>query len=384
VPQLLQINSKLHNGKKLLEPKKLLYHQARAGTIMSWEKTLDHYGAIIEERLKMFLDEAVKEASNYHPFIEKVYSDLEEYVLRKGKRLASCSTLLTYKGYSGKVDEKILDVCVGIEMYRHAILIHDDMVDMDKQRRGGSTLHKKFTDSYSPYNIRFGEATAVFTGNVAYALGARAIMNSGFSEQAVNRVMLLLSEGFRAVNESQILDLFFEQKDVDVYEWRVMASKRAASLFKVTLLAGAFLGDAPEKDVSLLEEAAENMGYSFDIQDDIIDTFAHKEEYGRSPCLDISKNKKPLHVIYTLNSADQKNSEALKCLLGKEFLSFGEIDLIRKLLRDSGGLDAAKQASRKHAKQAKALMTQTSLTEDIKDFFSSFIGYIEESLDWYK
>jgi geranylgeranyl pyrophosphate synthase len=74
----------------------------------------------------------------------------------------------------------------------------------------------------------------------------------------------------------------------------------------------------------------------------------------------------------------------LKCLLGKEFLSFGEIDLIRKLLRDSGGLDAAKQASRKHAKQAKALMTQTSLTEDIKDFFSSFIGYIEESLDWYK
>jgi geranylgeranyl pyrophosphate synthase len=339
---------------------------------------------MIEERLKMFLGEAVKEAADYHPFIEKVYSDVEEFVLRKGKRLASCSTLLTYKGYSGKVDDRILDVCVGIELYRHAILVHDDIVDMDKQRRGGKTLHKKFTDSYRPYNTRFGEAAAIFTGNIAYALATRAIMNSGFPGETVNRVLLLLSEGYRAVNESQILDLLFEYKDVDVNEWRVMAGKRAASLFKVTLLAGAFLGDASKKDISLLGEAAENMGYSFDIQDDIIDSFAAKDEYGRSPCLDISKNKKPLHVIYTLNSEDKTKSEALKCLLGKQFLNMGEIELTRTLLRESGGLDAAKQVSRKHAEQAKALINQTSLTEDVKEFFSSFIGYIEDSLNWYK
>ena len=350
---------------------------------MSWEKTLDHYGAIIEERLKTFLNEAVEEASDYHSFIEKIYGDIEEYILRKGKRLASCSTLLIYKGYAGKVDEKILNVCVGIELYRHAILVHDDMVDLDQQRRGGSTLHKKFTDSYNPYDNRFGEATAVFAGNIAYELGVQAILKSGFSEKTVNRLMHLFSEGYRAVNESQILDLLFENKDVDVEEWRVMAGKRAASLFKLTLIVGAILGNAPEKDLKLLEETAENMGYSFDIQDDIIDSFAPKKEYGRSPCLDISKNKKPLHVIYALNSTDQAKSEALKCLLGKEFLSFGEIDLIRKLLRESGGLDAAKQESRKHAEQAKMFIFKTSLTKDVKEFFSCFISYIEDSLNWY-
>jgi geranylgeranyl pyrophosphate synthase len=351
---------------------------------MGWEKTLDHYGAMIEERLRTFLDEAVEEAADYHPFIKSIYSDVEEYVLRKGKRLASCSTLLTYKGYSGKVDDRILDVCVGVELYRHAILVHDDIVDMDTQRRGGKTLHKKFTDSYNPYNTRFGEAAATFTSNIVYSLAVRAITNSGFPEETVNRVQLLLSEGYRAVNESQILDLLFEYKNVDVDEWRVMAGKRAASLFKVTLLAGAILADAPEKDISLLENAAENMGYSFDIQDDIIDSFAPKDEYGRSPCLDISKNKKPLHIIYALNSADQTKSEALKCLLGKEFLNMGEVELARKLLRESGGLDAAKQESKKHAEQAKKLINQTSLAEDVKEFFSSFIQYIEDSLNWYK
>ena len=75
---------------------------------MSWEKTLDNYGSVILEHLRKFLDESVNEAADYHPFIEKVYSDIEEFVLRKGKRLASCSTLLTYKGYTGEVDEIIL------------------------------------------------------------------------------------------------------------------------------------------------------------------------------------------------------------------------------------------------------------------------------------
>ncbi|UCC57707.1 MAG: polyprenyl synthetase family protein [Candidatus Bathyarchaeum sp.] len=351
---------------------------------MSWEKTLDSYGAVIEERLKKFLAEAVKEAGDYHPFIEKVYSDLEEFMLRKGKRLASCSTLLTYKGYTGKVDDKILDVCVGIELYRHAILVHDDLVDMDNLRRGGSTLHKKFMESYDPYTPRFGEGTAVFAGNIAYSLALKSIMNSGFSEEKLGKVLLLLSEGYREVNESQILDLLFEFKDIDVNEWCVMAGKRAASLFKVTILIGAILGDAPEKDYSMLGEAAENMGYSFDIQDDIIDSFAPEDQYGRPPCVDIATGKKPLHVIHALNSVEQEKSEALRCLLGKKNLNRGEIELVRTVLRESGGLEAAKKTSKKHAKKARELLTKTSLTDDVKEFFNSFIVYIEKSLDWYK
>ncbi len=351
---------------------------------MNWEKTLDSYCAIIEERLRKFLDNVTKEAGDYHPFIANIYSDLEEFVLRKGKRLASCSTLLTYIGYTGRVDKKILDVCVGIELYRHAILVHDDLVDMDKLRRGGNALHQKFMKSYQPYTPRFGEGTAVFAGNIAYSLALKSIMASGFPKEKVHRVLLLLSEGYREVNESQILDLFFEFKNVDANEWKVMASKRAASLFKVTMLAGTILGGAPEKDYSILCEAAEKMGYSFDIQDDIIDSFAPKDRYGRPPCVDIATGKKPLHVIYALNSSDREKSEALRCLLGKKNLNWGEIELVRNVLRESGGLDAAKKILKKHSEEARELLTQTSLSYDVKEFFKSFIEYIEKSLDWYK
>src|SRR3972149_9711745 len=113
---------------------------------MSWEKTLDSYSVLIEERLRDYFVEVKKKALGYHPFMAEVYSDLEEFVLRRGKRLASYSTLLTYQGYAGKVDSSILNVCVGVELYRHCILVHDDLVDSDDLRRGERTLHKVFTE----------------------------------------------------------------------------------------------------------------------------------------------------------------------------------------------------------------------------------------------
>lgn len=347
---------------------------------MSWEKNLENYGTLIQGRLRNYFAEALKDARGYHPFTVKIYSDLEEFLLRKGKRLASYSTLLTYKGYTGKIDNKIIKVCVGIELYRHSILVHDDLVDMDNLRRGGNTLHKTFTENY---DTRFGEGTTIFVGNIVYAWAIQTIIESDFTEEKVARLLSILSKGYQEVNESQILDLLFENKDVDVSEWRVMASKRAASLFKVTMLIGAILGGAPKKDLKILEEAATHIGYSFDIQDDIIDTYAPEETYGRPPCGDIALGKKPLHLINTLNSVDWKKSRALRNLIGKEHLSQKEIELTRAIIRESGGLEVAKNISRKHAKKARALVDQTNLREEVKSFFNSLIAYIEESLEWY-
>jgi len=348
---------------------------------MTWEETLNHYGALIDERLKEFFREAKRAVKAYHPFIEEVYSNIEDFVLRKGKRLAACSTLLTYKGYAGDVDNRILKACVGIELYRHCILVHDDLVDKDALRRGGKTFHKLFVENYDD---RLGCGTAVFVGDLMYALALESILNSGFSKEKLGRVMLLLLEGYRSVNESQILDLLFEYKMPDVNEWYVMASERAASLFKTTILTGAILGKAPERDLQVLEEAGKHMGYSFDIQDDIIDTFASLEQYGRPPGGDIALGKKPLHVIYALKLANREGIAKLKSLTAKKRVSSGDLESIRGVVRDSGALEAAKEKSKEHAEKAKTLIAQTGLSDETKRFFSSLITCIQESLDWYK
>ncbi len=348
---------------------------------MNWEEQLDRYGKLVDKRLEEFLSRLVEEGRNHHPFMGELYSKIREYVLRKGKRLASCSTLLTYKGYVGELDDRILSVCIGVELFRHSILIHDDLVDQDELRRGGKAFHKLFSEASDE---RFGEGTAIFVGNAMYALALQVFRGSEFPEEKIGEITRLFEDGYRAVNESQVLDLLFEYGKPDVEEWRTMASKRAVALFRTTILAGAILGEAPERDLRPLEEAATHIGYAFDIQDDIIDTFASEEQYGRPPGGDLMHGKKPLHVVYALKLTGGEDLKTLKALGSRKNLTREELEAARRIIRESGALDAAKDESRKHAEAAKELVAKTSLGDETKNFFSSFISYIERSLDWYK
>jgi len=343
-----------------------------------WEKTLEEYSRTIENRLSSFLKDEVEDATAYHVFVGRLHRDLNDYVFRAGKRMASCSTLLAYKGFTDEIDDRILNVCVGIELYRHAILVHDDLVDDDELRRGAETIHKMYSQEQ---NVRLGNGLAVFAGNILYTLALKALSGSGFELDKTVKVLNLVNDAFQSVNESQILDLLFEYKTPNVDEWYIMASKRAASLFKASLSIGAVLADASEKDVQLLGEAAEHIGYCFDIQDDIIDTFASEEQYGRKPGGDLSKHKKPLHIVFTYQMADQSQLETFENAIGESPL---DLNTIRKTISDCGALEAAKNRSRKHADSARRLISETAMNDELKNFFISFIGYVKDSLNWYK
>ena len=344
---------------------------------MDYTDVLDSYGAIIEEELKSRLDEMVREGQKYHPFLGDVYDATREFVLRGGRRLSACSTLIVYQGFTGQVDDRIIRVCSGIELYRHSILIHDDIVDVEDKRRGGDTLHKMIARGFDE---RFGSGSAMFAGNILYAQANLCLLQSDFEQDKIVKAAKLLASEFRAVNESQILDMLFEYKDPDVKEWEVMAGRRAASLFKASMLVGAILASAPEKDQELLLNAARHIGFAFDIQDDIIDTFATEEQYGRVPCGDIGKRKKPLHVILAL----QKEKRLAAIMQEERSLEGSEINYVQSLIRDCGALDKAKSISREHAGQAEEMIYRTGMKKDAKDFFISFIRFVDESLDWYK
>ncbi len=340
---------------------------------MEWSLKLEEYSSLISEKLDGFFKEAIVEAEKYHSFIGKVYYTLRDFVMRRGKRIASYTTLITYRGYSDERYGSILDICCGIELYRHAILVHDDLIDEDVMRRGGKTIHEVFK---SAYDSRLGYGTAVFAGNVLLSLALKAIVNSDFPPDKLREVSRLVIEGFKEVNESQILDLLFEYKDVDVEEWYVMASRRAASLFKTTILTGAILASAPSRDIELLKEASTHIGYAFDIQDDIIDLFANREQYGRDPGKDLLFEKKPLYVIYAL---EQVSKEKLK-----NFIREGNIEEIKRLIVGSKALDKAREKAFKHASKAKELLSKTEMNGNAKGFFYYLIDFICKSLDWYK
>ncbi|MDD1753124.1 MAG: polyprenyl synthetase family protein [Methanotrichaceae archaeon] len=343
---------------------------------MSYEGVLDSFGAIIESDLRDIFSISEKLGNDYHPHIGQIIESIEEFVLRGGRRLAACSTLIAYRGYRGKIDDRIVRVCSGIELYRHAILIHDDIADKDMLRRGGETLQK----ALGKQDEHLGLGSALFAGNIVYSMSLQAVLDSGYDHQKTRQVAKLLAAEYMNVNESQILDLFFEYREPGVAEWEVMVSKRASSLFRAAMLAGAILASASDREITLLGDAAKHIGFAFDIQDDIIDTFATREQYGRDPCGDISKGKKPLHIAIAL----QRDKRLASFMQKKRDFSVKEIGDIQDLIRDCGALETAKVLSRSHAREAERLISETLMNEEDKAFFISFIKYIDESLEWYK
>jgi geranylgeranyl diphosphate synthase type I len=341
---------------------------------MDHDALLGEYTSRIEKELAPFLDNATDVGGKYHPFIGEVYDALSEFVMRKGKRLASSSTLMIYKGYTGSLDEKIMKVGIGVELNRHAILVHDDMIDRDEYRRGGRTIHEIFKR-----DERRGDGIALFAGNMLFSLATKSILDSGFEDDKIKEVLEIFTCDYLAVNESQMLDLDFEYKRPSEGEWYAMASKRAATLFHATILTGAILGGAPDRDISLLKDASYNIGYSFDIQDDIIGAFATEEEYGR-PAGDFTYWKKPLHMVYALEMAEEKELKEIERAIGKR----ENVERVREIVRECGALERAKEKSKEHAARAVKLISQTDLDDATKDFFSSFIGYVSGSLGWYR
>lgn len=349
------------------------------------EKILDKYTHMVDVRLRDYLNNLTRKLKQYHPFLGLCTEKSMEYILRGGRRIMSCCALLTYEGYTKRIDEQILDFCVAIELFRHAETIMDDVTDEDEMRRGGKSFNKLFVERYDE---RFGNSISTYYANLLFAESLEAIKNSSIDDEKKRRIIELFIDCYQSNNKSQILDVLFEYTIPTVEEWKIMEYNRAAPLFGMFMVGGAMLGGAPDDEIDILMRAGRHIGITFDIQDDIIGTFATEDQYGRPTGGDILLCKKPLHIVYAYSLARGDDLKQLTLMMKKgseKFYSDEErVKMVKEIVLKCGALDKAKEMARDHSKKAIELIRSTSISNNIKDFFTGFIGFVSESLDWYK
>jgi len=335
-------------------------------------RILDEYGELVEHEVESYF-RSKRAETRYDAVIAHVYDTLEAYVVRDGTRLASCIAIMVYRGYTHQLDTRIVKVAAGFELYRHAILIHDDIIDRDELRRGGPALHTLLGSR----STSSGESSGLVAGNLLYALALDCIRRAGYEENLRCEALSLVNEAYRAVNESQLLDLQFEDAEPDEAAWYRMAKNRAGSLFRAATRIGAILGNAPASDEPILIKAAEELSYALDIRDDIMGTFGTEAEYGRKPVGDLLRFKKPLQLIYTLRNAPASAVKDLETMIRAE-----DFDGARAVIR-MYGLERAKERARAHALNSLTLLEETELRRETIEFFRDFIQYVMGTLNRY-
>ena len=213
-----------------------------------------------------------------------------------GKRLRPGLAKAAFDMFGGKGD-KIWLATSALEMLHTFSLIHDDLpcVDNDDYRRGKLTSHKKF-----------GESTAVMAGD-ALCIHAFELMGKTGNAKAIEVLAHLL--GTYGMIGGEMTDIECEGKAVDLEIVDYIHYHKTAALIEASLLVGAMLADASEKDMEIIRSYGRSIGLAFQIVDDILDIVSTTEELGKDAGSDVEKGKATYPSIVGLEKSRERARE---------------------------------------------------------------------------
>ena len=256
------------------------------------------------EKLNAYLADAQFSRAPLH-----LYEPISYVLSMGGKRLRPVLMLMAYNLYKDDVDT-ILNQAVGIEIYHNHTLLHDDLMDRAKRRRGHETVHEKWDDN-----------TAILSGDAMLLLAYRYMLQC--PEQYRSEVQNLFTETAIEICEGQQLDMDFEKRlDVTAEEYLEMIRLKTSVLLATTLKIGALLGGASAEDAESLYAFGQNLGLAFQLKDDLLDVYGDPAVFGKNIGGDILCNKKTYLLIKALElAAGAQQDELKRWLLATEFSS---------------------------------------------------------------
>ncbi len=187
-----------------------------------------------------------------------------------------------------------------IEMIHTYSLVHDDLPDMDNDelRHGKMSTHRKFG---SAMGILCGDALL----NYAYELVFKAIsMGEDISVIKAGQI-LANSAGALGMVGGQSLDVLSDKTGINLGEKEILYiyENKTGKLISAALKIGGVLAHASERDIERLEKIGINVGFAFQIQDDILDIEGDETVLGKPIGSDISNNKKTYVEIFGMDKS---------------------------------------------------------------------------------
>ena len=284
---------------------------------------------------------------------------LEHIRHRGGKRMRPLLILLIAKNYGG-VNDVTLRSAVGLELLHTASLVHDDVVDESKERRGQPSV-----------NAVYNNKVAVLVGD--YVLST-ALLNISYTNNS--DILRSIAELGRNLSNGEILQLSNIQNtefSEDIY-YDVIKMKTAA-LFESCCEVGTLSVNANERQIELAKEFGRNLGIIFQIRDDIFDYYDSKE-IGKPTGNDMAEGKLTLPVLYALNSTHDSEMEEIARKVKRNDVTRYEIARLVDFTKNNGGIEYAEQKMLELRQKCMEFIDSESVSEEIRTSLTAYIDYV--------
>lgn len=292
------------------------------------------------------------------PLIQQVGQHI---IASGGKRLRPFTTLLSARlcGYEGS---RHIGLAAAVELIHTATLLHDDVVDESRLRRGLATA-----------NEVFGNKTSVLVGDFLFtqsfqlmvadgSLHTLKILSEAAATIASGELKQLLTEGELETSEASYLDVIY---------------CKTAAMFAAAAELGAVVADTPEAETPL-REFGTALGMAFQLVDDVLDYQAEQQALGKTVGDDFREGKITLPVLIAYQRGDENARQFWqRCLAEENAQTEADLSTAIALMQACGALQAASDKAKEYCTKARhALATfddsaeKTALVELI-DFCES-------------
>lgn len=259
---------------------------------------------------------------------KKIENSILDLIESGGKLLRPAFVLIGSK-FGDSDTEKSVPTAAVIELLHMASLVHDDVIDESKLRRGQETIQSKYGKDY-----------AVYIGDYLFCVCFK-ILATNSSLQALNvdaRAMSKICMG----EVNQLNSRFSMNLSVKDYLSRI--SGKTAELFSISLYLGAAECNADKKIARELKNIGHNLGMAFQIMDDILDYEGNDTSIKKSAANDLKQGIYTLPFIY----AYKNNKKAFKEIINKDFYTEEEVYKIISLVEENNGIKMAKELAQKY------------------------------------
>lgn len=270
---------------------------------------------------------------------KRIENSIKELIYSGGKLLRPAFSLISSR-FGQYNEEKSRSVAAAIEMLHMATLVHDDVIDDAKTRRGQETLQSKYGKDY-----------AVYIGDYLFCVTFK-LLSTHSSSLASIKIDSRAMERICLGEIDQMNSKFLVDTSVKKYLSRIQG--KTAELFSLSFYSGASESGCEEKLSRQFWQIGHNIGMAFQIIDDILDYSSEGSILGKPVAADIKQGIFNLPLIYAI----EKNKDEFKAILEKEVITDEDVSNIMALVVKYKGVEKAMELAEKYTNKAFKLINK--------------------------
>jgi octaprenyl-diphosphate synthase len=171
------------------------------------------------------------------------------------------------------------------------------------------------------------------------------------------RIMRILADTTNTIAEGEVLQLLnIGNADVSEAAYLAVIERKTAVLFAAATELGGILGAVPQTQTDALREYGMQLGYAFQIADDLLDYVSDASTLGKNIGDDLAEGKPTLPLIYALERTRTDPAQRAQTLALRQAIEHGQLeslDAVIGAIRGSGALERTHARAVSHAQAAR-------------------------------